>query len=158
MANSTPTKTSFTKDKQPVNRTPRGKSNKTIILAAIRAASVDGLATNAPKEKVEKAFFTHIAKSAFNLEDSNRGMCLKLLADKGWANLKPSNELVTFDFDPEADLHVQAGQVLGAVATGRLPSDIAGNFINSISSMLKIQELTDFEARLKAIEDANEQA
>ena len=148
-------KTTFSKKKQPTRG--RGKSNKTIILDAIRACAIEGLPANAPKEKVERAFFKNIATSAFNPEDSNRGMCLKLLADKGWASLKPSNELVTFDFDPNADLHIQAGQVLNAVASGDLPSDIANNFINSISSMLKIQELTDFEERLKAIEDASKQ-
>lgn len=151
------TKTSFDKDRQPTKRTPRGKATKTIILDAIREASIDGLPKDAPKEKVEKEFFKHVALAAFNPEDNNRGMCLKLLADKGWASIKPSNELVTFDFDSKADLHVQASQVLDAVAGGQLPSDIASNFINSISSMLKIQELTDFEERLKAIEDANKQ-
>ena len=150
------TKTSFSKTKQPTRG--RGKSTKTVILDAIRECALDGLPTNAPKDKVEKAFFKHVAKEAFNPDGSNSSMCLKLLADKGWANLKPSNELVTFPFDPNAELHVQAGQVLNAVALGDLPSDIANNFINSISSMLKIQELTDFEERLRAIEDASKQA
>ena len=149
------TKTTFSKTKQPTRG--RGKSTKTVILDAIRECALDGLPTNAPKDKVEKAFFKRIATEAFKVDGSNSSMCLKLLADKGWANLKPSNELVKFDFDPNADLHIQAGQVLNAVASGDLPSDIANNFINSISSMLKIQELTDFEERLKAIEDASKQ-
>ncbi len=65
--------------------------------------------------------------------------------------------MVEFDFDPKAKPHEQAMQALEAVAIGKIPADLANMFVTSISSMLNIQEKTDFEERLKAIEDANEQ-
>jgi hypothetical protein len=48
-------------------------------------------------------------------------------------------------------------QIVNAIANGKIPSDIGHSIINTISSMLNIQEKTDFEERLKAIEDASKQ-
>ena len=135
----------------------RGRSNKTIILEAIREASLIGLKKDSTKEDAETAFFKHVSKSALNPEDPNCGMCLKLLADKGWASVKPSSEMITFDFDENAELHEQAAQVMKGVANGQVPPDLGNNFVNGIANMLKIKEVTDFEKRLRVIEDASKQ-
>ena len=133
---------------------PRGKSNKTLILNAIREASLLDLDKRSSNETVETAFFKHIATTAFDAEDMNRGMCLKLMADKGWASLKPSNDLVTFDFDNNALPHIQAGQVMTAAANGLIPTDIANTFIQSIKAMIDIEEYTDLKDRIDKLEKA----
>tara|TARA_R110000772_G_scaffold106420_3_gene208364 strand:- start:1604 stop:2068 length:465 start_codon:yes stop_codon:yes gene_type:complete len=134
------------------NLPPRGRSNKTIILEMMREKGHLSLSKEATKEESEKAFFDNVATSAFNPEDQNRGMCLKLLADKGWASVKPSSEMINFEFNEDAKPHVQAAQVMKGAADGVIPPDIANTFINSIKAMIDIEEHTDLKERIEAIE------
>lgn len=148
-------KSSTTITKENRDRVPgRGRSNKTIILEAMREASLIGLKESSTKEQSETAFFKHVAKSAFNPEDPNCGMCLKLLADKGWASVKPSSEMVGFEFDEKAKPYIQATQVMAAAAKGLIPPDIANTFIQSIKSMLDIEEVTLLKERIEKLEAA----
>lgn len=130
----------------------RGKSKKNLILDMLRGKSLLDLSPGSTNDEAEQAFFHHIAKSAFNLEDANRGMCLKLLTDKGWASVKPSSELIEFEFDKDALPHVQAAQVMNAAARGLIPPDIANTFISSIKSMIDIEEYTDLKGRIEKME------
>ena len=136
------------------NLPPRGRAKKTLILEAIREASLMDATPDSTQEETEKAFFTHIAKQAANPESENFSMCLKLLADKGWPSIKPTMEHVAFTFDEKAKPHKQAAQVMKAAASGQIPPDVAQSFISSISSMLKIEEVTELQSRLEKIEEA----
>lgn len=151
MANKTPTKTTLKKGD---NLPARGKSKKNLILDMLKAKSMLGLESKSTNEQAEQAFFHHVAESAFNLKDNNRGMCLKLLADKGWASVKPSSELIEFEFDNKAAAHIQASQVMDAAAKGLIPPDIANTFIQSIKSMIDITEHTELKDRIEALEKA----
>ena len=135
------------------NLPARGKSKKNLILDMLRAKAMLGLKAKSTNEQAEQAFFHHVAESAFNLEDNNRGMCLKLLADKGWASVKPSSELIEFEFDDKADPHIQAAQVMSAAARGLIPPDIANTFIQSIKSMIDIEEYTSLKERIAKLEE-----
>jgi len=146
------TKTSFDKDKQPANRAPRGKSKKNVVLDALRAKGALGLRSNSSNEKAEAAFFGEIVNVALNVEDSNRGMCLKLLADKGWASIKPSSEKVIFPFTKDAAPHIQAAQVMDAVSQGLIPPDIGNTFVQSIKALIDIEEFTNLKDRIIALE------
>ena len=130
----------------------RGKSKKNLILDMLKAKSMLKLTVKSTNEEAEQAFFHHVATSAFNLDDQNRGMCLKLLADKGWASVKPSSELIEFEFDDKAEPHIQAAQVMSAAAKGLIPPDIANTFIQSIKSMIDIEEFTNLKERIMALE------
>lgn len=134
------------------NLPARGKSKKNLILDMLKNKSMLDLNPKSTNDDAEQAFFHHVAISAFDLEDNNRGMCLKLLADKGWASVKPSSELIEFDFDDKALPHIQASQVMSAAARGLIPPDIANTFIQSIKSMIDIEEYTDLKERIEAIE------
>lgn len=131
---------------------PRGKAVRTLILDAIRKNSLIGLPEGATRAEAEQAFFLHVAKSAFDQEDKDRNLCMNILATKGWANLKPSNETVKFNFDSSLKPHEQAAQVLQAVAEGILPPDIGNIFIQSIKSMIDIEEYTDLKSRIETLE------
>lgn len=144
--------TSKTTLKKGENLPARGKSKKNLILDMLKAKSMLDLKKKSTNEEAEQAFFHHVAESAFNLEDNNRGMCLKLLADKGWASVKPSSELIEFDFDDKALPHIQAAQVMSAAAKGLIPPDIANTFIQSIKSMIDIEEFTNLKDRIMALE------
>jgi hypothetical protein len=134
------------------NLPPRGKAAKTLILDMLREESLLGLNKKSTKEQAEKAFFKCVATKALNPDDSNSGMCLSLLANKGWPNLKPSSESVEFDFDKDALPHVQAGQIMNAASKGLIPPDIANTFIQSIKAMIDIEEYTDLKGRIEAVE------
>lgn len=146
MANSAPTKTTLKKGD---NLPARGKGKKSLMLEAIRAVCVD-------EQEFLKQVVTIGLGDAAN-EISPNPTLLTLVLNRIEPPLKSVTPTYKFDFDPEADLHKQAKQVLDAMAKGEIPSDVGQLFITSISSMLNIQEKTDFEERLKAIEDASEQ-
>tara|TARA_R110000851_G_C13069232_1_gene564723 strand:- start:1681 stop:2142 length:462 start_codon:yes stop_codon:yes gene_type:complete len=145
--------TSPTTLKKGDNLPARGRSAKTLILEMMREESLIELNPKSTKEQTEKAFLKHIAVRAFNSEDPNSGMCLSLLTNKGWPNLKPSNETVEFDFDKDALPHVQASQVMYAAANGFIPPDIANTFIQSIKAMIDIEEYTDLKERIIKLEE-----
>lgn len=140
MANKTPTKTSFNKDNQPKGR---GKSERTKILEAMERAG-----------KTEDGFYDLLMEKAFNPKDS---FTFKELLNRISPIPKSVSPTYQFELDEKGKPHEQAIQTLKAMADGNLPSDIGREFLTAISSMLNIQEKTDFEERLKAIEDASEQ-
>ena len=140
MANTKATKTTLKKGD---NLPGRGKSQRTKILDAMKR---DG--------KDEDGFYDLLISKAFDKEDN---FTFKELLIRISPIPKSVSPMVEFEFDETTTPHIQATQVLAAISSGKIPSDIGQIFINSISSMLKIQELTDFEERLKAIEDASQQ-
>ena len=146
------TKTSFSGDKQPGNR--RGKSLKTLALEVFRERSHLELTSKSTKEEAEKAFLHHVAEIAFKGDDPNKGLCLSLLANKCWPNLKPSSESVLFEFSKDAKPHEQAAQVLQAIAHGLIPPDIGNTFVQSIKAMIDIEEYTDLKERIEKLEKA----
>ena len=135
--------TSFDKDTDHAGRKPRGKSERTKILEAMKSA-----------EKTEEGFYQLLVTKAHDPEDN---FAFKELLSRLSPVPKAVNPLYEFPFDVDGSPHKQALQIIDAIATGKLPSDVGNIIITSISSMLNIQEKTDFEERLKAIEDASEQ-
>ena len=131
--------TTFSKDSQPVKG--RGKSTRTKILEAFERLG-----------KTEDGFYDLLTEKAFNPEDS---FTFKELLNRMAPIPKATSPLVEFDFDENASAHIQATQVIKAMADGKVPSDIGNLFVNSIQAMLKIQEVTDIDDRLKAIEAIN---
>lgn len=159
MANDTPTKTTLKKGD---NLPPRGKGKKSLMLDAIK--SVCGSEEEFLKQlitigvggwtKPEQKKDEEQAEPVFQ---SPNPMLLNMVLNRIEPPLKSVAPMVKFEFDINGKPHEQALQVLDAMAKGDLPSDIGQLFVTSISSMLNIQEKTDFEDRLKAIEDAKEQ-
>ena len=144
--------TQFTKEYQPhPSAKVRGKDKRTLILDAIRKKSLIGLDKDSTADEAEEAFFGYVAQRALNPDDDNSPMLTRLLADKGWASVKPTYELVNFEFNKEASVYEQAAQVIEAVSNGEIASDIASNLISSISAMVKIQEVTELTKQLEEI-------
>ncbi len=135
--------TSFNKEAQPKERKPRGKSERTKILEAMKVKNV-----------TEEGFYQLLVSKAHDPEDN---FAFKELLSRLSPVPKAVNPLYEFPFDVDGSPHKQALQIIDAIAGGKLPSDVGNIIITSISSMLNIQEKTDFEERLKAIEDASEQ-
>lgn len=156
MANTKATKTTL---KAGDNLPARGRGKKSLMLDAIRDVCKDEHEFLKQMVVIGIGGLTKVSgpdeDEEFEYKNPNP-MLLSLVMNRIEPPLKSVSPTYKFDFDPEADLHKQAKQVLDAMAKGEIPSDIGQLFITSISSMLNIQEKTDFEERLKAIEDASE--
>lgn len=143
----------FTTDNQPSpEKKKRGKSFKTKLFEAIREKAELEVGVGATSEEQEQSYLHHIAKRAFNPDDPNSAMCLKMLTERMYPPLKANAAKVNFEFDPTLKPHEQASQVLKAAADGCIAPDVAQIFISSIQSMLKIEEVTELTKRLDAIE------
>lgn len=138
MANKTPTKTSFSKDNQPATKKGRGKSERTKILEAM-----------ARQTKTEEGFYDELITRAFNPEDN---FTFKEVLTRLSPIPKAVAPLYEFDLKKKDDPHVQAKDVLWAVSKGKLPADLGAAIIAGINSMIKIQEVTNIDARLKEME------
>jgi hypothetical protein len=159
MANSTANKTTLKKGD---NLPARGKGKKSLMLDAIRLVCGDesdflqqvvtiGIGGwTQPEQKEDEEPTEPVFQNP-------NPMLLNMVLNRIEPPLKSVSPMVEFEFDITAKPYEQATQVLNAMAQGKIPSDIGQLFVTSISSMLNIQEKTDFEERLKAIEDVNEQ-
>lgn len=136
---------------------PRGRGKQTLILEAIREAALLGLKGESSREEAEKAVFRFMAEAAFQPTQDTTQMssfCLGQLMKKGWPDVKSVMPCVEFEFDENAEPNVQASQVMKAASDGLIPPDIANTFVSSIAAMLKIEEVTELQKRLEAIEES----
>jgi len=136
------------------NLPPRGMSNKNRIIEAMKAESFEGLGKDSTRDECEIAFFRKVIRKANDIEDKDSGAMITLLGNKGWSSMKPTLGNVEFEFDKDAAPHIQASQVMKAAASGNIAPDVANMFISSIASMLKIDEVTELQKRIDALEKA----
>ena len=130
----------------------RGRSKKTIIMEALRKEAMSCVPNNASNDDAEDAWFAHLVKKAFDPEDKDSGLCLRLVTERGWAALKPSSDCVSFEFDKDATPTTQAAQVMDAVSEGHIPPDLGLAFVSGIKSMIDIEASTELKARIEQIE------
>lgn len=149
----------FTTDNQPdPSKKKRGKAQKTLILEAIRDAALLNCDPETSKEDAERKVFEFLAQSAFNPTEETANVsntALQTLMKKGWPDVKAVAPCVKFDFDADADKSIQAIQIMNAVSNSEISPDTGVNLINALSSIIKIKEADEFENRLKALEQAN---
>ena len=145
--------TSFSTANQPKDRTPRGKSKRTLILEAAKARGVFGIGKDATNEEAEVAFFGELMRIAGDPEDGARNVAMKCLMDKGWANIKSVAEPVNFELPDDATPTEQANYILKAISQGEIPPDIGSLLISSLSSVLKIEEMTDIKEQVTRIKE-----
>lgn len=131
----------FTSENQPKGR---GKSKKTLMLEAIRAHC------GTEQEFLERVIVAGLGDPK-NEVPSNPAL-LSLVLNRIEPPLKAISPMIEFDFRRNAKPHEQAADVLSAVSDGLIAPDVGQMFIASIQSMLKIQEVTDIDDRLKAME------
>ena len=97
----------------------------------------------------EESFYEMLVKRAYDPDDSfGASEILKRISPQKRATMP----VIEFDFDDKAEPHIQAAQVMKATSEGLIPPDIANMFVSSISSMMKIEEVTDMSRRLEEIE------
>ena len=116
----------------------RGKSERTKILDAMKRAGT-----------TENDFYDLLLTRSLDKED-NFGF--KEMLNRMSPIPKAVAPLYEFPFDENGTPYKKSCQVLKAMSTGRIPSDIGALFINGIQSMLKIQEVTELERMIKELE------
>lgn len=152
MANKNP-ENQITSDKR-AQMPPRGRNKRTLILEAIKEESLLMANPDMDNSEVEKCFFKHVAKQAANPESEHFGLCLKLLADRGWAALKPSSEMIEWTHDTAASIPDQASQIMTGISKSKIPPDVGISLITAMASVLKIEEVTEIKDRLSEMEKA----
>ena len=134
--------TTFGKNKQPSKR--RGKSERTKILEAMARAG-----------KTEEGFYDELVARAGNPDDN---FTFKELMSRLSPVPKAVAPTIEFDLDENGTISQKAEQIIIGISKGRIPPDLGNQLIVSMSSLMNIKEKTEFEDRLKAIEDASKQA
>ena len=134
--------TTFGKSKQPSKR--RGKSERTKILDAM---SREG--------KTEEGFYDELVARAENPDDN---FTFKELMSRLSPIPKAVAPTIKFDLDENGTISQKAEQIIIGISKGDIPPDLGNQLIVSMSSLMNIKEKTEFEDRLKAIEDASKQA
>ena len=137
MANTKPTKTTITPAARKKMKS-RGKSERTKLLDAMKRHG-----------KTEDDFYNLLMQKAFDEDDT---FTFKELLNRMSPLAKATSPLITFDFNPKGKPHNQAKQALAAAANGEIPTDLANMFIQSVKSMIDIEEYTDLKARIERME------
>lgn len=137
MANTKPTKTSFSKSNQPKGR---GKSERTKILDAMKRAG-----------QTEEGFYDLLMTKAFNPEDN---FTFKELLNRVSPIPKAVSPIFKFELPEDAKPHIKADYILIAMAKGDIPSDIGNICIQAIKAMIDIEEYTDLKERIEKLEKA----
>ena len=146
----------FSSENQPEERKPRGKGKKSLMLEAIRSVCEN------EQEFLRRVVTVGLGGAEVTGKDDDgediveyrppNPMLINMVLSRIEPPLKAISSMVNFEFDDKAKPHEQAAQVLKAVADGSIAPDIGHMFVTSISSMLKIQEITDIDERLKKME------
>lgn len=136
--------TKFSKENQPKERKARGKAERTKLIEAFKREG-----------KTEEGFYQVMVEAAFNSEDNfARGEVFKRL----YPIAKPTLPPCEFNFDPTGTPAQKANDILSAISKGEIPADVGLSLITAMASVMKIEEVTELEERIKALEDStNEQ-
>ena len=124
----------------------RHKKNNPDLYDALKKGKSSGI------EKVTNALFERASKGE---SDTSIIFFLKNRCPQEWAKNfdKSQSAPVKFDLDTSLSFPEQCNQVNAAAARGEISMDVAQQFISNITNMLKIQEVTDIDDRLKEIEN-----
>ena len=136
MANAKPTKTTFSKTKQPPKG--RGKSERTKILEAMARAG-----------HTEDGFYDLLMVKAFDPEDN---FTFKELLNRMSPVAKAVSPTIKFHLPLNTPPHKKAEYVLNGIAKGDIPPDVGAICIQAIKAMIDIAEYTDLKDRIEKLE------
>jgi len=146
------TKTSFSKDKQPVKRTSRTKALKTVLFEVMRKNAMLGVAKNATKEVAESAFIKYVAERAFDPDDPASPAILKEFLSKMYPGLKATLEKVEFSYPANGTPTQKAEAIESAVSSGVIPGDVGQVMMGIIRDSVIIEEGTSLKERIAILE------
>jgi len=139
MANDAKTKTSFGKNNQPKKR--RGKSERTKWIEALKR-----------NDYSEEEFQDEIISQAM---DEKSPIALDHILKRISPIPKQVAPYIEFELDEKGTIAEKAEQIIKGIADGQVPPDIGNQLIVSMSAIMNIKDKTEFEDRLRALEDAS---
>lgn len=126
----------------------RGRGNRSKVLDGIKAA----IPSCDTPEKAEAEYFKRVAIRAFDSDDKDSPMLLKLLGDKGWGSAKPTMDTVEFEFPVNGTPSERAFAVVEAISTGVISPDIGAMVVGIVKDAIVIEESTELKARIEGLE------
>jgi hypothetical protein len=130
----------------------RGKDRRTMILEGMRRACAYGALEEDSNDEVELKYWEWVVGSSINKDDPDSGMLAKVLIDKLAPSFKPCLEKLKFSLDTTSTPSEQTNQILSEMADGIIPPDVGNMIINSITNMIKIDEITILADKLDRLE------
>lgn len=134
----------FDSENQPEKRKPRGRGKRSLMLEAIRK-EIEGGEIEYLKQIIRLSLGTGDGKPNSHLQS----MVLQRIEPP----LKSTMPFVEFDFDEKSKPHEQAASIMKAVSAGKISPDVGHVFISSITSMLKIEEVTQIKKDIDSIKE-----
>lgn len=129
----------FDEDNQPKERKPRGKSERTKILEAMKRES-----------KTEDGFYDLMVRKAHESEDNfSFGEMLKRLSPIP----KQTMPYIQIDYPEKGTLIERAAAIELAIVTGKIPPDVGLSFLSGLGVVAKTEEVTELAARIKKLEE-----
>jgi hypothetical protein len=131
----------FGKNNQPPNEHKRLPKFRTRMIDALKARGVD-----------EQGFVALLVSKALDGEGNN-GVYISELLKRYAPITKATLEPVDIANFPQEGTPLQKAEaVYNAMAAGEIPPDVGQIFIDSISKLLAIEEITELKARLDKLE------
>lgn len=128
--------TTFSKENQPANK--RGKTHRTRIIEALERQG-----------KTEEEFLDLLVIRSLDQDDA---FTMKELMGRMYPLSKAVMPMVEFEFTPDASASDKADQIIQAASDGKIPPDVAKMFVDALSSMIRIKELTEINDRIQEME------
>lgn len=130
----------FSSTNQPKDRPGRGKSQRTKLIESMERLG-----------KTEEGFYDILISKAFNPEDD---FAIKEVLQRMHPAKKAVAPSIEWDYDPKDSPLVSSEKIISATANGDIPPDIAKMMLDSISAMMKIEEITDLKDRIDSLESS----
>lgn len=137
----------FSSTRQPKKRTPRGKSKRTELIAAIERMQITDPETQKKINLTERKIYQLIMQQAMT-EPS----LWKLIIDRLHPLSRPQMQHVTFEFTEGATLAEKMDEVIKAVAAGEVTPDGGKMLADMLTGAARIAEISDLEARITELE------
>lgn len=130
----------FSEGNQPKERKPRGKSERTKILEAMKRC-----------EKTEDGFYDLLVERAHDKHDSfGFTELLKRISPIP----KQTMPFIKIDYPDKGTLVEKANAVEIAIFNGTIPPDVGISLLGSLGSVAKTEEVTELSKRIESIEKA----
>lgn len=130
----------FSSTNQPKDRPGRGKSQRTKLIEAMERLG-----------QTEEGFYDILIGKAFNPEDD---FAIKEVLQSMHPLKKAVAPSIEWDYDPKDTPLTASEKIISATAKGDIPPDIAKMMLDSISAMIKIEEVTVLKDRIDALESS----
>lgn len=135
--------TQFSSENQPKQRKARGKSQRTLMLEALKEAGTN-----------EQDFYLKMVERSLNNEDPNSAMLMKEVFSRLYPAAKLTYPIYTFKMSKDMKPSEKVEALEQAVSNGELPADVANAIVGIIKDGMAIAKVTDLEEKIAQLEKA----